>query len=89
MPVEQPVLDTNYKHLKVTRTWQKNDDNKNGEREREHCNCLLPYKNGVGLLQWPLTFLSSGAEMIVQQMYVEKIYASTNKQEMNMIFVLY
>ena len=23
MPVEQPVLDTNYKHLKVTRTWQK------------------------------------------------------------------
>ena len=29
MPVEQPVLDTNYKHLKVIRTWQKNDDNKN------------------------------------------------------------
>ena len=23
MPVEQPVLDTNYKHLKVIRTWQK------------------------------------------------------------------
>ena len=22
MPVEQPVLDTNYKHLKVIRTWQ-------------------------------------------------------------------
>ena len=23
MPVEQPVLDTNYKHLQVIRTWQK------------------------------------------------------------------
>ena len=23
MPVEQPVLDTNYKHLIVIRTWQK------------------------------------------------------------------
>ena len=23
MPVEQPVLDTNYKHLKAIRTWQK------------------------------------------------------------------
>ena len=23
MPVEQPVLDTNYKHIKVIRTWQK------------------------------------------------------------------
>ena len=23
MPVEQPVLDTNYKNLKVIRTWQK------------------------------------------------------------------
>ena len=23
MPVEQPVLETNYKHLKVIRTWQK------------------------------------------------------------------
>ena len=23
MPVEQPVLDTNYKHLKVILTWQK------------------------------------------------------------------
>ena len=23
MPVEQPVVDTNYKHLKVIRTWQK------------------------------------------------------------------
>ena len=23
MPVEQPVLDTNYKHLKVIRTWPK------------------------------------------------------------------
>ena len=23
MPFEQPVLDTNYKHLKVIRTWQK------------------------------------------------------------------
>ena len=28
MPVEQPVLDTNYKHLKVIRTLQKNHDNK-------------------------------------------------------------
>ena len=23
MPVEQPVLDTNYKHLKIIRTWPK------------------------------------------------------------------
>ena len=23
MPVEQPVLDTNYKHLKIMQTWQK------------------------------------------------------------------
>ena len=23
MPVEQPVLGTNYKHLKITRTWPK------------------------------------------------------------------
>ena len=23
MPVEQPVLDTNYKHLKILRTWPK------------------------------------------------------------------
>ena len=23
MPVEQPVLDTNYKHIKITRTWPK------------------------------------------------------------------
>ena len=23
MPVGQPVLDTNYKHLKIIRTWQK------------------------------------------------------------------
>ena len=23
MPVEQPVLDTNYKHLKIVRTWPK------------------------------------------------------------------
>ena len=23
MPVEQPVLDTNYKHLKIKRTWLK------------------------------------------------------------------
>ena len=29
MPVEQPVLDTNYKHLKIIRTWHKKDDDKN------------------------------------------------------------
>ena len=23
MPVEQPVLDTNYKHLRIVRTWPK------------------------------------------------------------------
>ncbi len=36
MPVEQPVLDTNYKHLKVTRTWKKNDDNKNDHNYSNH-----------------------------------------------------
>ena len=36
MPVEQPVLDTNYKHLKVIRTWQKNDVNKNDHNYSNH-----------------------------------------------------
>ena len=35
MPVEQPVLDTNYKHLKIIRSWPKTTMIKTSERERE------------------------------------------------------
>ena len=37
----------------------------------------MPYDNGVGLLQWPLKFLSAGAEMIAQKIYAEQTNANT------------
>ena len=36
MPVEQPVLDTNYKHLKNNTNLAKNDDDKNEYNYSNH-----------------------------------------------------